>query len=278
MSNLPKALKALSSTSYGTMLTHPTDNTKLAKGIDEYHTWGLSLAPHRVSGYNVCASSSIGCRNGCLFYQGLANMPKVKPGRIKKTKLFFEDRSLFTTILAISIARAVKHSRKKGLTPAIRPNVFSDIKWEFLKMENHIDEETRAYLEKNYGYGATMDSETTIITLFPDVQFYDYTKHIYRATRDKHHVPHNYDLTLSVSEDNLGEVLAQKVKHPSLRLAVVTTEKPDNMFGYECIDGDINDHRWTNPPGVVVTLTPKGTAKRDDTGFVIREGNDALRA
>jgi hypothetical protein len=40
-------------------------------------------------------------------------------------------------------------------------------------------------------------------------------------------------------------------------------------LGYKVIDGDINDLRYLDPENVIVGLTAKGKAKKDDTNFVI---------
>jgi hypothetical protein len=49
---------------------------------------------------------------------------------------------------------------------------------------------------------------------------------------------------------------------------------PATWLGFPVIDGDQNDLRFRDPPGVVVGLTAKGTAKRDYTGFVVDGHSD----
>ena len=60
-----------------------------------YLTGVLSLAPHSLSGYLVCPSASPGCIEACLFTAGRGGMQTAINGRIRKTRLLFEDRETF---------------------------------------------------------------------------------------------------------------------------------------------------------------------------------------
>jgi hypothetical protein len=44
---------------------------------------------------------------------------------------------------------------------------------------------------------------------------------------------------------------------------------PDKYLGLRVISGDDTDLRFLDRKGVVVGLTEKGLAKKDDTGFVV---------
>jgi hypothetical protein len=44
---------------------------------------------------------------------------------------------------------------------------------------------------------------------------------------------------------------------------------PAQYLGVPVIDGDETDLRFLDPPGVVVGLSAKGTAKMDESGFVV---------
>ena len=39
----------------------------------------------------------------------------------------------------------------------------------------------------------------------------------------------------------------------------------------ECVDGDDSDIRHLDPQGVIVALYAKGNARKDTTGFVVRQ-------
>ena len=80
-----------------------TGNPKILKGIAQgYNTYILHLAPANLSGYEVCAKRTIGCTDACLNLAGRGGMFKkgeftnaIQKARIRKTKMFFEDRINF---------------------------------------------------------------------------------------------------------------------------------------------------------------------------------------
>lgn len=148
--------------------------------------------------------------------------------------------------LRLSIKFIADSAAKQGLRPAVRLNGTSDVAWE--KISN-------------------------IMTEFPDIQFYDYTK-LWRRAVDfgKGLLPTNYYLTFSRSEEN-QEHVAAVLDYPAVNIAAVWAkgQRPDSYFGRPVIDGDLHDVRFLDPTGVVVGLTPKGAlAKKDTSGFVIR--------
>ena len=72
-------------------------NPKLEKGLDlGYLSFGLHFAPHTISGYQTCASASVGCADACLYTSGHGKFTRTQESRIAKTKRFFEGlRSSF---------------------------------------------------------------------------------------------------------------------------------------------------------------------------------------
>ena len=129
------------------LLSKPTTNYKANKNIKlGYHTYFLSLAHSDISGYNVCPMANklkanennknkSSCSSVCVGYNGFANIYKsIMKARIRKTKLFFEDRNEFMKLLIKDIQSAIKSSTKKGLIPTFRLNAYSDIKWENIKV------------------------------------------------------------------------------------------------------------------------------------------------
>ena len=68
-------------------------NTKTAKGEKfGWKTFGIHLAPSKLSGYNVCKWASEGCSDACLNISGHGQRESVQIARIKKTKSFFENK------------------------------------------------------------------------------------------------------------------------------------------------------------------------------------------
>lgn len=225
------------------------DNTKLRKGGKmKYATAGLSLAPHNSSGYQVCPNASPGCIKGCIFTAGYAHVfPSVNRGRVARTRLFFSNRPLFMAMLVRDIRRAERKARKQRKRLAVRLNVFSDLPWEKLVPE--------------------------VLSMFPKVQFYDYTKSFARA---KDHalgkLPKNYHLTFSRSETNGRDALT--ILQMGGNVAVVfdrgaKDDLPAQWSGYRVVNGDETDLRFLDDEGVVVGLYAKGQGRKDSSGFVV---------
>jgi hypothetical protein len=219
-------------------------NPKIQKSnklSDEYWSCILHLHPTnaRICPYQIKA----GCKDACLNTAGLAGVfPKVQESRKRKTDLFLNNRAEFMSLLVLDIIKFIGACQRKGKKPAIRLNGTSDIPYENIIVEGG----------------------QNIFEMFPQVQFYDYTK---IPTRKVKHII-NYHLTWSYSEaDNKYAQLFNKVKH---NIAVVFHNKlPKTFRGRKVIDGDTHDMRFKDPHNVVVGLLAKADAKNEDNGFVI---------
>ena len=227
-------------------------NAKTIKGQQYgYMTGVLYLAPYKLSGYNTCAMAEIAeCHVPCLNSAGRGAFNSVQAARIKKTKLFFEDRDAFFALLIPSIHSLIRKAHAAGLIPLCRPNGTSDIKWE------------------NVDFWYEGVHYENIFAMFPDLQFYDYTKIQGRHTN---HIP-NYDLTFSYSGVVGFQPYVQQAARDGYRIAVVFRKREDipaEFLGTTCVDGDDSDLRHEDPHGVVVALYAKGKAKRDTSGFVV---------
>ena len=226
-------------------------NSKTSKGEElGYITYGLHLAPAKLSGYNVCSSASKGCASACLNTAGRGKFDMVQKARIAKTQKFFSDKNGFLWQLAKEIGNAIKLSAKKDMIPCFRLNLTSDLPWENLKVESH-------------------GKKLSLMEMFPDVQFYDYTKHFNRMEKYvRGEMPKNYHLTYSRSECNqkLVEIIAKLGGNIA---TVFRNELPKNWLGKEVIDGDLHDLRFLDKKKVIVGLVEKGLAKKDASGFVV---------
>ncbi len=130
----------------------------------------------------------------------------ITQSRIKKTKLFFEDKETFMQLLIHEIGQAKKKAEAAGMKFAVRLNCTSDI---------HLEQFTSG--GKN------------ILQLFPDTQFYDYTKVFSHTELSEKYS--NYDITYSFSGENWDEceVLLKK----GYRVAVVFEDTiPAEFKGY----------------------------------------------
>ena len=63
----------------------------------------LYLAPHTISGFQVCPKASPQCRAACLYTAGRGIYSKVQKARIAKTLAFFNEREKFMEILVNDI-------------------------------------------------------------------------------------------------------------------------------------------------------------------------------
>ena len=229
------------------LLTHGDDNTKLHKSNASdkgYLTYGLSLAPAWESGRNVCPQHSEGCEALCLHHQGKARVwDTVKLGRVAKTVAFFQHRRWFAKRLRQELDHAQHKAQQAKLRLAVRLNVFSDLRWETIF--------------------------PWVFSDFPSVRLYDYTKLPRRMLSwCDGLLPRNYHLTFSRSEDNERDCV--RVLAAGGNVAVVFRGAfPERYLGHPVVSGDETDLRFLDPPGVVVGLSAKGTARRDPSGFVV---------
>ena len=218
-----------------------TTNYKTSKGEKLGILTGiLYLAPAKISGYEVCPMRSAGCTAACLYTAGMGAFSNVQQARIKKTKMFFEQREEFFKLLHKDIKSLIAKAKKENLVPAVRLNGTSDINWVRFKLFEQ----------------------------YPEVQFYDYTKMLNHLTKDVA----NYHITFSKNESN--DVDCKIALERGYNVAVVFNTKkglslPPFWNDYPVYDGDDTDVRFYDPDNHVIGLRAKGMAKKDNSGFVI---------
>lgn len=220
-----------------------TGNPKLMKGQKKgYLSFVLHLSPADISGKEVCPKRTAGCTMACLNTAGRGGIMKkgettnvIQQARLRKTKMFFDQRDQFLADLEADIRLGIKQAEKKGMIPVFRLNGTSDLSWE------------------KYG----------IIEKFPNVQFYDYTKVLGRKVK---HLS-NYHLTFSKADGN--DLDAAVAMENGMNVAVVFKQLPEVYRNRTVVNGDDTDLRFLDPKGVVVGLKAKGKAKKDTTGFVV---------
>jgi hypothetical protein len=232
-----------------------TGNPKVLKGLSQgYNTYILHLAPADLSGYNTCPKATAGCKAACLNTAGRGGMFKkgettnaIQKARIRKTKMFYEQRQDFMLALKKDIELAIKQSKKLGLIPVIRLNGTSDLSWEKYDMI----------------------PGQNVFECFPDIQFYDYTKVLGRKVKGIA----NYHLTFSMADGNYFD--CKEAVNQGMNIAVVFGIKkgspmPNKFFNYNMsvFNGDESDLRFLDPKNSIIGLYAKGKAKKDTSGFV----------
>ena len=226
------------------LFTAAESNAKLKKGMGKgYASLILHLAPAKESGYEVCSSRSKGCTAACLFTAGRGRMDPVKSARIKRTKMWFEDRENFKAQIIKELKAFEKKCAKNGDLPSVRMNGTSDIIWEKVWPE--------------------------LFSMFPNISWYDYTKHKKRCLKG-YTLPENYHLTFSRSETNDDDCLEVLRERKVNVVAVFSGDMPEKWGRFPVYNADETDLRFLDPKGGHVGyLKAKGDAKKDDTGFVI---------
>ncbi len=244
------------------LLTPGNPKTEKGRGAG-YWTFILHLAPARLSGFNVCPMATKGCRAACLNTAGRGGIMAghgiltaadiaagirntIQHARIRRTRLYFENRDQFMTALVCDINKAIAKARRAGYTPAFRLNGTSDIRWENVR-----DVQGR-----------------NVFDLFPTTQFYDYTK-----IPNRRNLPSNYSLTFSLADGNDSHATAAFAN--GLNFAVVFRDKAavarymaSGFMDRPVACGDDTDLRFLDPKSHVIALYAKGNAKRDTSGFV----------
>ena len=232
-------------------------DSKTIKGLKKgYLTGILYLAPHKISGSNLCPKASPGCAAACLYTAGRGKFSNVQEARIKKTQYFLTDRENFMLDLYKSIIKLIRKAEKSNLIPVVRLNGTSDLRFENIRF--------------NYN-----GKHKTIFQAFRTVQFYDYTKYDLNSGR-WNNLPSNYDLTYSLAENNQLEALELLLANKRVA-AVYKNKLPELQYfnvkkvglTFPVLNADESDLRFNDPGGYICGLNAKGDAKHDQSGFVL---------
>jgi hypothetical protein len=233
-----------------------TNNKKTMKGEKfGYMTYIMYMSPFTANsqGINICPHASKGCAESCLVGSGFGGMyTNVAEGRRNKTEYFLADRVKFLEQLDMEIGKAIAKNKGKAIV-TIRLNGTSDIRFEKFKVRDN----------------------KTLFELYPNTQFYDYTKNHLRFDTE---LPKNYHLTFSRSETNHDK--AMELLRRGFNVAMVFNSVPKLFEGYKVVNGDESDLRFKDKKNVIVGLKYKNlTGKNVDnkaglvSGFVIDTEN-----
>lgn len=220
-------------------------NTNAKTTKNEIETFILYLAPaDTIVTHNLCPFASNGCKKACLYTAGRGKFSNVQQSRINKTKFWAYDREKFYIKLEAELYQVNQLAKIDGKKVAVRLNGTSDV--------DHL-----ALLQRYTGRN---------FNEYQHIQFYDYTKN---PNMIKKYLNTNYHLTFSLSESNFFEAL-NVLESGGNVAAVFANGLPETWLKYTVINGDLSDYRPNDPKNCVVGLTAKGDAKKDLSGFVIR--------
>ena len=222
-------------------------SVKITKSLNNgVMTYCIYLAPANMAGrtnrgtrINVCPNSEH-CKSFCLNGSGHnksdilekgAKFSSINLSRIRKTRLFYNDRATFMRIMVHEIEKYRNRAKRLGMDFAVRINGTSD-----LSPLLFVCEDGKNILEK-----------------FSDVQFYDYSKLPNRYDVCKRYS--NYDLTFSYDGYN-DDACLDVLKNKGGRVAVVFygDSLPKRFNGYEVVDGNDTDIRFRDKKRVVIGL------------------------
>ena len=207
-------------------------DAKTIKGVKQgYLTGILYLVPDD----EICPNSpNANCQKECLLWAGRGAMDSVYRARLAKTELYKNDPIQFYIKLYKAIYALIRKAKREGLIPVVRLNGTSDIDF------------SRVYSD------------------FPDIQFYNYTK-MPRVSKNA-----NHHLTFSYSGEPAYQKSVEKALRLNMNMAVVFKGKmPAEFMGRPVINGDDNDLRFLDKPGVIVGLKFKGNIRDTKSLFVV---------
>ena len=225
------------------LLSVNTDTKTIKSNKAGFLTGILYLAPYNLSGVNLCPFAKVaGCIDACLNTAGRGAFSNVQKARLRKAKLFNDNKPEFFTQLLHDIEKLKQQAVKKKLQPVIRLNGTSDIEFENIKVKDN----------------------KTIFELYPDLQFYDYTKNPNRKN-----LPSNYDVTFSYSGVQSFIKFNRQALSNNMRVATVFKIVPSEFKGRRVITGEDTDARFIEDKNVIIGLIAKGKARKDKSGFVV---------
>ncbi len=208
-------------------------NTKLKKNNKDVklRVAGLSMMPDDI----LCVFRWVAaCALECLKFAGRGTFDAVERARQAKSDWFHAEKEAFIAQLIHEITLFEKLCKKNGVECWIRLNVFSDVRWE-LKQNGAIPQR------------------------FPNVNFYDYTKHAHRLKRK---LPDNYTLMFSYSKAIEYQKYVDIALTTDAPISVVFIGPiPETFLGREVYLGDESDILNLAQRNKVIALTYK-VAKR----------------
>lgn len=220
-------------------------------------TYCLYLAPWTLSGHQVCGFGQH-CHEFCLNGSGQNKCDelargvegsKINRSRIKKTRLFYENRARFMEILIHEIESKRARAKRLGYGFSVRLNGTSDLSPILFK---------------------DPISGKNILEIFSDVQFYDYTKNPNRVKLMQKYP--NYDITFSYDGYNWED--CEKFLNEGGKVAVVFySDKetlPKSFRGWNVESGNEYDMRYLNSPRTIIGLSYHKTANDYKSGKFVK--------
>lgn len=250
------------------------NNPKVVKNtvVGQVVTYSISLLQGNLSGHEVCAAAlNSPCRALCLGYTGRAKSSILAYGeeaspvvraRSRKTRLFFEDKDTFMNLLCYELESAKKYAETRNMFFSVRLNCMSDL----------------SPLAFHYN-----SNSQNILEMYPDVQFYDYSKNFNRYKLCEKYK--NYDITFSYDGENWDKCVDVLERGYNVAVVFEAPVVPVAWRGYPVINAVESDLRYLDEKGGKICWLlfhrPAGQYKngryeRPDTPFVVREDDPQI--
>ena len=249
-------------------------NPKVVKNtvVGNVLTYSISLLQGNLSGHEVCGVAlNSPCRNLCLGFSGHAKASVLAFGvdaspvvraRGRKTRLFFDNRDDFMNLLCYELKSAKRYADRNNMAFSVRLNCMSDLS-------------PLAFHYKGSG--------ENVLEMFPDVQFYDYTKGVKRFDLPTKYP--NYNLTFSYDGNNWDDCVDLLERGFNVAVVFESPVIPVAWRGYPVINGIKTDLRYLDEQGgkIVYLLFHRpassyktGKYVRPNTPFVVMEDDPEI--
>ncbi len=183
------------------------------------------------------------CLKSCLYFSGMNNLFQSKSGklstamqkRIRRMFLLEKNPDLFYKLVKRDIEKALIDAKFENVKVGIRLNGYTDIDWSSFQSE--------------------------ILSEFPEVNFYDYTKDMKR--NNIAHTTFSYN-----GQKDLIPYFEKMASGHNVAVVFDTTVKkglPSVWHGFKVVNGDLSDDRFEDEKGVVIGLRVKNTIKGKDS-------------
>ena len=224
-------------------------------------TYILHLAPHNISGVNVCPGAG-NCKRICLHFAGNpVYMTNKQSARIRRTLAFAADNQRFARLIVCAILD--KMNKNIGEPIAIRLNGTSDIEWESVDFD--ITPAFATFCRVKFGHSLPI-GKRNIFEVFNIVgaglvTFYDYTKirHNWAECRRLgYHLIFSFDgwdnaANLKIASDalahgvNIAAAFNLKKNRPMFKM--LEGGNALSVKSVPIVDGDLTDFRPSDPRG-----------------------------
>lgn len=223
-------------------------------------TYILHLAPHNISGVNVCPGAG-NCAKICLHFAGNpVYMTNKQAARIRRTLAYAADPKRFARLIVCAILDKI--NKNPGQTIALRLNGTSDIAWE--NVDFHITPEFATFCRIKFGHDLPI-GQRNIFEIFnqftinggPLVVFYDYTKirrNWAECKRLGYHLTFSYD---GADNKQNAKIAASAIMAGVNVAAAFNLKRGQNLPNFvryqgrkfTVVDGDLSDYRPGDPQG-----------------------------